>query len=67
MSPTTVSRRRPSRSHSGSSTTGGAFVQNHLPIAIARHFHVSERLIQATLYNNHVIDQASFEQMVDAA
>ena len=35
--------------------------------AAARHFHVSERLIQATLYNNHVIDQASFEQMVDAA
>lgn len=35
--------------------------------AAARHFHVSERLIQATLYNNHVIDQASFEQMVDAS
>jgi len=35
--------------------------------AAARHFHVSERLIRATLYNNHVIDQASFEQMVDAA
>ena len=33
MSPTTASRRRPSRSHSGSSTTGGAFVQNHLPSA----------------------------------
>ena len=35
--------------------------------AAARHFHVSERLIQATLSNNHVIDHASFEQMVDAA
>ena len=35
--------------------------------AAARHFHVSERLIEATLVNNHVIDQASFEQMVDAA
>ena len=35
--------------------------------AAARHFHVSERLIHATLYNNHIIDQASFEQMVDAA
>ena len=35
--------------------------------AAARHFHVSERLIQATLYNNHVIDHAPFEQMVDAA
>ena len=35
--------------------------------AAARHFHVSERLIQATLYNNQVINQASFEQMVDAA
>ena len=35
--------------------------------AAARHFHVSERLIEATLFNNHVIDQASFEQMVDAS
>ena len=35
--------------------------------AAARHFHVSERLIQATLHNNHVIDQAPFEQIVDAA
>ena len=35
--------------------------------AAARHFHVSERLIKATLFNNHVIDQASFEQMVDAS
>ena len=35
--------------------------------AAARHFHVSERLIEATLLNNRVIDQASFEQMVDAS
>ena len=35
--------------------------------AAARHFHVSERLIETTLVNNHVIDQASFEQLVDAA
>ena len=35
--------------------------------AAARHFHVSERLIEATLFNNHVIDQASFEQMVDVS
>ncbi len=35
--------------------------------AAARHFHVSERLIEATLFNNHVIDQASFEQVVDAS
>ena len=35
--------------------------------AAARHFHVSERLIEATLLSNHVIDQASFEQMVDAS
>lgn len=35
--------------------------------AAARHFHVSERLIETTLVNNDVIDQASFEQMVDAA
>ncbi len=35
--------------------------------AAARHFHVSERLIKATLLNNHVIDQASFEQMVEAS
>ena len=35
--------------------------------AAARHFHVSERLIETTLVNNQVIDQASFEQMVDAS
>ena len=35
--------------------------------AAARHFHVSERLIETTLVNNQVIDQASFEQMVDVS
>ena len=35
--------------------------------AAARHFHVSERMIQTTLVNNGVIDHASFEQMVDAS
>ena len=35
--------------------------------AAARHFHVSERLIQTTLVNHHDIDQESFAQMVDAA
>ena len=35
--------------------------------AAARHFHVFERLIETTLVNNDVIDQTSFEQMVDAA
>ena len=35
--------------------------------AAARHFHVSERLIEATLVNNHVIDQTSFDQMVEAS
>ncbi|MCY3821390.1 MAG: hypothetical protein OXH52_18885 [Gammaproteobacteria bacterium] len=35
--------------------------------AAARHFDVSERLIETTLVNNQVIDQASFEQMVDAS
>ena len=35
--------------------------------AAARHFHVSERLIEATLISNHVIDHGSLEQMVDAA
>ena len=35
--------------------------------AAARHFHVSQRLVEATLLNNHVIDQASFEQMVEAS
>ena len=35
--------------------------------AAARHFHVSEHLIEATLISNHVIDRGSFEQIVDAA
>ena len=35
--------------------------------AAARRFHVSQRLVEATLLNNHVIDQASFEQMVEAS
>ena len=35
--------------------------------AAARHFDVSERLIETTLVNNQVIDRASFEQMVDAS
>lgn len=35
--------------------------------AAARRFDVSERLIEATLVNNQVIDQASFEQMVDVS
>ncbi len=33
----------------------------------ARYFHVSERLIEATLISNHVIDRGSSEQIVDAA
>ena len=35
--------------------------------AAARHFHVSERLIQTTLVNHNVIDRETFEQMVEAA
>ena len=35
--------------------------------AAARHFHVSERLIQTTLVNHSVIDRGTFEQMVEAA
>ncbi|MCE2423660.1 MAG: hypothetical protein J4F45_00910 [Pseudomonadales bacterium] len=35
--------------------------------AAARHFHVSERLVQTTLVNHNVIDQQTFEQMVEAA
>ena len=35
--------------------------------AAARHFHVSERMIQTTLVNHNVIDRESFEQMVEAA
>ena len=32
----------------------------------ARHFHVSERLIQTTLVNHNVIDRETFEQVVEA-
>ena len=35
--------------------------------AAARHFHVSERLIQTTLVNHNAIDRETFEQMVEAA
>ena len=35
--------------------------------AAARHFHVSERLIQTTLVNHDVIDRKTFDQMVEAA
>ena len=35
--------------------------------AAARHFHVSERLIQTTLVNHNIIDRKTFEQMVEAA
>ena len=35
--------------------------------AAARHFHVSERLIQTTLVNHDVIDQETFDQLVEAA
>ncbi len=35
--------------------------------AAARHFRVSERLVQTTLANHHIIDQQTFAQMVDAA
>ena len=35
--------------------------------AAARHFHVSERLIQTTLVNHNVIDRETFEQMVEVA
>lgn len=35
--------------------------------AAARHFHVSERMIQTTLVNHCVIDRESFEQMIEAA
>ena len=35
--------------------------------AAARHFHVSEWLVQATLANNQLIDRVSFSQMVEAA
>lgn len=35
--------------------------------AAARHFHVSDRMIQSTLVNNGVLDRASFEEMLEAA
>ncbi len=35
--------------------------------AAARHFHVSERLVQTTLVNHDVIDRETFDQMVEAA
>lgn len=35
--------------------------------AAARHFHVSERMIQTTLVNHDVIDRETFDQMVEAA
>ena len=49
-----------------------AYIDTNHPVdddihTAARHFHVSERMIQATLYNNGVLDWASFEQMVDAS
>ena len=34
--------------------------------AAARHFHVSERLVQTTLVNHNVIDRETFEQVVEA-
>ena len=35
--------------------------------AAARHFHVSERVIQTTLVNKHRIDRQRFDEMVEAA
>ena len=35
--------------------------------AAARHFHVSERVIQAVLVNKGVVDKRQFDQMVEAA
>lgn len=35
--------------------------------AAARHFHVTERVIQTTLVNHDVLDRRSFEDMVEAA
>ena len=34
--------------------------------AAARHFHVSERVIQTVLVNKHKIDREQFEKMVEA-
>ena len=49
-----------------------AYIPNENPTdddihAAARHFHVSERLIQTTLVNHDVIDRETFDQMVEAA
>ena len=49
-----------------------AYIPNENPTdddihAAARHFHVSERLIQTTLVNHGVIDRETFDQMVEAA
>ena len=49
-----------------------AYIPNEDPTdddihAAARHFHVSERLIQTTLVNHDVIDRQTFDQMVEAA
>ena len=49
-----------------------AYIPNENPTdddihAAARHFHVSERLIQTALVNHDVIDQETFDQMVEAA
>lgn len=49
-----------------------AYIPNEDPTdddihAAARHFHVSERLVQTTLVNHDVIDRQTFDQMVEAA
>ena len=49
-----------------------AYIPNDNPTdddihAAARHFHVSERLIQTTLVNHDIIDRETFDQMVEAA
>ncbi len=49
-----------------------AYIPNDAPAdddihAAARHFHVSERLIQTTLVNHNVMGRETFEQMVEAA
>ncbi len=49
-----------------------AYIPNEDPAdddihAAARHFHVSERLIQTTFVNHNVINRETFEQMVEAA
>ena len=49
-----------------------AYIPNEDPTdddihAAARHFHVSERMIQTTFVNHDVIDRETFDQMVEAA